>query len=505
MEIQIVLYIYSFPSYLREQPRVKIGRTSGSIDTDPTELAWQRIRSQVKTSHPEEPKLLGAVTVPGEWVETTIHSQLKNKGYHISEAPGIEWFKFPNQKELQNFLDMLYGSVIIDDFSELGGGRRDVEGESFDSIVSAFGVKKLSGSEFRREIELIKVLNNELSPLYPGFPQWFDKTMKSLDSIFNVAYRDKQAIGVAIWKPKGNGIAKLSTLFVTEDYRRSGIGRNLILTCFEQWKSERIRRSFVTTARVELVPFFERYGFWVEGIGREIYERESHQPEWFLTKLFFYESDQNSLDAINKAKILFPSIISTFHNPTGREAVEQIQLNNNGVQLSASNGSMINQFSLHFWLNLTYPAESIYTPQTAYIIPIRPQFLIQIFQAGKTVYYGKCSRTQDDMRGALILFYASSPISGVVAIARIVNRYIGTPTKLHSDLGKKGVLTLEQIGTEEKVRQAVEFDFLMPLRQMLHLNDLRSNGVLNGPPQTMHSLPLERYRKAVELGGIYAG
>ena len=326
--------------------------------------------------------------------------------------------------------------------------------------------------------------------------------MKSSDSVFNVAYRDKQAIGVAIWKPKANGIAKLSTLFVTEDYRRSGIGRNLILTCFEQWKSEKIRRVFVTTAKVELVPFFERYGFWVEGIGREIYEREGHQPEWFLTKLFFYESDQNNLDAIKKAKILFPSIISTFHNSKGREEVEQIQLNNATVQLSADNGSLIHQFSLHSWLNLTYPAKSIYTPEIAYVIPIRPQFLIQIFQEGKTVYYGRCSRIQDDMRGALILFYASSPISGIVAIARIVNRYIGTPTKLYNDLGNRGVLTLKEIG---KAEQAIEFDFLMPLRQVVHLNDLLSNGVLNGPPQTMHSLPLERYRKAVELGGIYAG
>ncbi|MEA5527443.1 GNAT family N-acetyltransferase [Nodularia spumigena] len=505
MEIQIVLYIYSFPSYLREKPRVKIGRTSGSIDTDPTELAWQRIRSQVKTSHPEVPKLLGAVKVPGEWVETTIHSQLKNKGYHIAEAPGIEWFKFPNQKELQNLLDILYRSVIIDDFSELGGGRSDVEGDSFNSIVSAFGVKKLSGSEFRHETELIKVLNNELSPLYPGFPQWFDKTMKSLDSIFNVAYRDKQAIGVGIWKPKGNGIAKLSTLFVTEDYRRSGIGRNLILTCFEQWKSEKIRRAFVTTARVELVPFFERYGFWVEGIGREIYEREAHQPEWFLTKLFFYESDQNNVDAIRKAKILFPSIISTFHNPTGRKDVEQIRLENARVQLSDSNGGLIHQFSLHSWLNLTYPAESVYTPQIAYVIPIRPQFLIQIFQAGKTVYYGKCSRTQDDMRGALILFYASRPISGIVAIARIVNRYIGTPTQLYRDLGIKGVLSLEQIGREEQIRHAIEFDFLMPLRQVIGKTDLVNSGVLNGVPQTMHSITLEGYRRAVELGGVYAG
>jgi hypothetical protein len=64
---------------------------------------------------------------------------------------------------------------------------------------------------------------------------------------------------------------------------------------------------------------------------------------------------------------------------------------------------------------------------------------------------------------------------------------------------------LEEIGTEEKPRQAVEFDFLMPLCQVVHLNDLLSNGVLNGPPQTMHSLSLEHYRKAVKLGGIYAG
>ena len=117
---------------------------------------------------------------------------------------------------------------------------------------------------------------------------------------------------------------------------------------------------------------------------------------------------------------------------------------NGNIQLSAVNNSLIYQFSLHFWLNLTYPAESVYTPQTAYVIPIHPQFLIQIFQAGKTVYYGKCSCTQDDMRGGLILFYATRPISGIVAIARIVNRYIGTPNKLYNDLGMKGVLTLEE-------------------------------------------------------------
>jgi GNAT superfamily N-acetyltransferase/predicted transcriptional regulator len=505
MEIQTVLYIYSFPSYLKEQPRVKIGRTSGSVNADPTELALKRIKAQIKTSHPEEPQLLGAVVVPGDWVEINIHSQLKEQGYHISEAPGIEWFKFPSRKELQDFLDRLYRAVIIDDFSELGGGRRDVQGNSFESIISAFGVRKLSGNDFRRETELIKVIDEELSFLYPGFPQWLAKTINNLDTIFNVAYREGKAIGVAIWKPRGNGIAKLSTLFVIEDYRRSGIGRNLILTCLEQWRVEKIRRAFVTTAKVDLVPFFERYGFWVEGIGREIYEREGHEPEWFLTKLLFHASEESKLDEIDKAKVLFPSIIQSSYNLLGRKEVEQIQCREAVVQLKAADETLINQCSLHSWLNLTYPAESSFIPQTAYVIPIRPQFLIQIFQAGKTVYYGRSVFTQNEMRGAVVLFYASKPMSGVVAVARIVARHIGTPTQLYNDLGMKGVLELQEIGSEEKQRQAIEFDHLMPLHQTINLNDLRSNSVLKGAPQTMHSLSLDRYKKAVELGGLYAG
>lgn len=505
MEVQTVLYIYSFPSYLKEQPRVKIGRTSGSADVDPIDLALRRIQAQVKTAHPEEPQLLGAVRIPGDWIETTIHNQLKERGYHISEAPGVEWFRFPGKKEFQDFLDSLYRAVIIDDFSELGGGRRDVQGDSFDSVITAFGVKRLDGEAFKQETALIKIIDEELSLLYPGFPQWLLKTLNQKDTIFNVAYRDGQAVGVAIWKPKGNDIAKLSTLFVTQEHRRSGIGRNLILTCLEQWKSEKIRRAFVTTARVELVPFFERYGFWVEGIGREIYIRQNHEPEWFLTKLFFYELEESRTDDLNKARILFPSIIPTSYNPSGRQTVESIRSNNAIIHLSDAGSNPINQFSLHSWLNLIYPGETSFAPQIAYVIPIRPQFLIQIFQAGKTVYYGRCSCIHDEMRGASIIFYASSPISGVVATARIITRYIGTPTHLYNDLGMKGVLTLQEIGNEGQQRQAIEFDYLTPFREVVRLNDLLSSGVLRGAPQAMHSIDLSRYKKAIELGGLYAG
>lgn len=77
--------------------------------------------------------------------------------------------------------------MIINDFSELGGGRKDVQGDSFDSIITAFGVKKFNGDDFKSEIDLIKVIDKELSLLYPGFPKWLEKTIQSKNTIFNVA------------------------------------------------------------------------------------------------------------------------------------------------------------------------------------------------------------------------------------------------------------------------------------------------------------------------------
>jgi ribosomal protein S18 acetylase RimI-like enzyme len=505
MEIQTVLYIYSFPTYLIGTPRVKIGRTSGSVEADPRDLALQRINTQVRTAHPEETQLLGAVTVPGEWIETSIHSQLKQKGYHIQEAPGVEWFRFPNHAELQNFLDKIYRAVILDDFSELGGGRQDIQGDSFESIIQAFGVNKLNGSLFKNETNLITIIDSELSPLYPGFPKWLGDTIKNTSSVFNVAYRDGNAVGVAIWKPKDNGTAKLSTLFVTEEYRNSGIGRNLLLTCLEQWKTEKIRRVFVTTAKTQLISFFERYGFRVEGIGREIYLRDGHEPEWFLSKLFFYESVD--CDELNKARILFPSLVSTLDNPSGQMKVEniEIEVKNTQIILNDTDSRCIKVIDLHTWLNLIYPAESGFTPQTAYIIPIKPKYLIQIFQAGKTVYYGRPSCKNESMAGAAIVFYASSPISGIVATARIINRIIETPIQLYSKLGHKGVLEVNEIGQEEQQQQAIVFDRLIPFRQAISRGQLLNNNIINGHPQSMQRMSLENYTKVLELGGIYAG
>lgn len=90
-------------------------------------------------------------------------------------------------------------------------------------------------------------------------------------------------------------------------------------------------------------------------------------------------------------------------------------------------------------------------------------------------------------------------------MARIIDRYLGTSTQLYEKLGIKGVLSLQEIGGKEQQRQAIEFDYLTPFREVVRLEDLVNKGILKGHPQTMHSLSLDSYKTAVELGGIYAG
>jgi len=45
----------------------------------------------------------------------------------------------------------------------------------------------------------------------------------------------------------------------------------------------------------------------------------------------------------------------------------------------------------------------------------------------------------------------------------------------------------------------------MPLYQEVSLEQLKSEDILKGPPQSMHSLTLEGYQKIVDIGGIYEG
>lgn len=105
---QTILYGYTFPSYLTDNPRIKVGRTSGNSNIEPEKLADMRILKQGKTAHPEDYILLFCAIVPGNWVESAIHEILKEYGSQvIGKTTGTEWFEFKSKDELDKFINFI--------------------------------------------------------------------------------------------------------------------------------------------------------------------------------------------------------------------------------------------------------------------------------------------------------------------------------------------------------------------------------------------------------------
>ena len=166
-------------------------------------------------------------------------------------------------------------------------------------------------------------------------------------------------------------------------------------------------------------------------------------------------------------------------------------------------GQPIDSVSLNRWFHMAYPCESELTPDDVIIIPIYPRFLIEMFQNGKTVYYGSPSFTNKDVTGCRIIFYATAPITGIVAIARVVKRLLGTPSQLYEQLGGKGVFSLEQIGEPDTIKQAIVFDGLIPLTSSIERQQAINLGIFNRHPQSSHTLPMESFNRVMAQVGVY--
>ena len=122
-------------------------------------------------------------------------------------------------------------------------------------------IKKVSGTRFLQHTEFVVTLTKALSPTYPDFSDWLQKRVKDTNTTFYIATQKDTVIGVAIIKDESDISCKLSTLYVSEDYRGRGVGHALMEECEEHWATNGDYYIYVTTRRESLIPFFNRYGF----------------------------------------------------------------------------------------------------------------------------------------------------------------------------------------------------------------------------------------------------
>lgn len=451
--------------YISDGEHIKIGYTAKSV--------WSRLKS-LQTGNPRKLKLL-AFHPGGLDDEAQMHNRFAS-----ARAQG-EWFIFSEQ--LKHHISQY---------------KRD----DFDSLIEAFGVRKLTGNDFRNLDSLVTLLRSELGSSYPCFDAWLNKTMDSPSTVFNVAFSGDTPAGVAIWKPKGDDAAKLCTLMVSDDFRGGGHGRNLMMVCREQWRACQRKRVFVTTSKTNLLPFFEKYGFWFEGVGRGVYDRPGNEPEFYLSKLM--PAQNKKVNDLAMARLLTPALPGGVTIPQ-RLPVDMLTESHDCIVASDVNGATLSNFSKRAWLNAFYPQRSRFEPETGFVVPVKPYYIKSIFEDGKTVYFWRRSCIDYDMSGALLLFYASAPLSGCVAVARGIKQHQGSAKELYESLGKKGVLTQDEVGSADQSALAVEFDELIPFNSLVPLEHLKNKKILSAQPQQLHRLDQKQIRRTIALGGIYAG
>jgi hypothetical protein len=106
-----------------------------------------------------------------------------------------------------------------------------------------------------------------LPTLYPGGYEWLDRRLEEVllgAARCTLARVSRRIAGIAIETPKGNGIVKLSTIFVDPKFRHRRIGTALLRNCTNLWRLDSIENCYITADHriaPDLSPLLAKFSF----------------------------------------------------------------------------------------------------------------------------------------------------------------------------------------------------------------------------------------------------
>jgi len=169
-----------------------------------------------------------------------------------------------------------------------------------------FQIKEYS-DELYEEVTALLV---NLKKLYPTIESWWEeKELEKIKTGWNgeqclVAMLDGKVGGVAISGIENKSIstAKIKTFYLGPKIQRLGIGPFLLERVLDYWFDRGIKKIFVTFAEEEvseLLPYFQLFGFQLEGIVPFNYRE--NVSEYHMSKLQVYgEINPNNLKDFSK-------------------------------------------------------------------------------------------------------------------------------------------------------------------------------------------------------------
>lgn len=138
----------------------------------------------------------------------------------------------------------------------------------------------------------------KLKTHYPQIEDWLPTKMDKIstgEDTCVVAVVENKIAGVSVSSEKQPGVVKLSTFYIDDEYRGMAVGPHLLYHEIQRWASQHVRKVYVTFPAEEakkLMPFFQQYGFLVEGLSPLRYCEDS--LEIVMGKTFYYKGIDRS-------------------------------------------------------------------------------------------------------------------------------------------------------------------------------------------------------------------
>jgi ribosomal protein S18 acetylase RimI-like enzyme len=390
--------------------------------------------------------------------------------------------------------------------------------------------------------DALKVLLEPLKNYYSDFDGWLTKTLNDNKACINLASIGNEPISaIAIWKKKDKLTAKLSLFYVAPGSRISGLGQHLLFYCIRELIGHRFEKIILTTSEenADLLKFFTRYGFRIEGISHRRYQRGdgSSSAELVLTKHLLYQRiTENDVDKF--ADELVSTVFSLPKNANVRDdkswfiAPHYLEINhqfdkiNKKLVLIDNNDKEVNSFSISNLEETFYPVRFAFANRRAYLIPIQPQWASRMIQVNSNqtegtscftdklflrtdnVYYCHPWCANENVVGAPILFYISSPDSIIGGMGYILERCIAFPEELFLKFGGIGVYQIPNIQNHTKksgsnlgCAMALRFGWWVPFPNPIPKSNFSKFGI-NAAPQHMQSISYQQYEHIMKEGGL---
>jgi len=145
--------------------------------------------------------------------------------------------------------------------------------------VPALGVRD---ADVDRDEASIRAVLTPLADDYPDFNGWLTRALheaRSGRTRIRIGEAEGRVGAVALSKVKDRRIVKLSAFYVADWARDHGLGQHVLWSEIRSWAGASVEKVYVTVSsrHAELIDFFRRFGFLVEGVSPRRYQHDTSE------------------------------------------------------------------------------------------------------------------------------------------------------------------------------------------------------------------------------------